>query len=116
MIAERGVPGFAIAEPARHGFEGLEADPPSAANAAGANPVAALEGCAQAHLSFAWREASVHAAMFDPQLPMGQHPELSAAHDAAFLVLRRAVEATCISSHAPRRPRRRTWRPCMCGR
>ena len=33
MIAERGVPGFAIAEPARHGFEGLEADPPSAANA-----------------------------------------------------------------------------------
>ena len=46
----------------------------------------------------------MYAAMFEPQLPAGQHPELSAAHNAAFLILRRAAEAACNSSHAPRRP------------
>ena len=129
MIAERGVPGFAIAElarilgvstaaPYRHfrdrdsllaevarrGFEGLQIDLTDAVRAAGTNPVAALERCAQAHLAFAGREASMYAAMFEPQLPAGQHPELSTAHDAAFLILRRAAEAACNSSHAPRRP------------
>ena len=129
MIAERGVPGFAIAElarilgvstaaPYRHfrdrdallaevarrGFEGLQTELAGAVKGAGTNSVAALERCAQAHLAFAEREASMYAAMFEPQLPRSQHPELSAAHDAAFLVLRRAAEAACNSSHAPRRP------------
>lgn len=129
MIAERGVPGFAIAElarilgvstaaPYRHfrdrdallaevarrGFEGLETDLAGAVRAAGTNAVAALERCAQAHLAFAQREVSMYAAMFDPQAPTNQHPELLAAHDAAFLILRRAAEAACNRSHAPRRP------------
>ena len=129
MIAERGVPGFAIAElarilgvstaaPYRHfrdrdsllaevarrGFEGLQTELAGAIKGAGTNPVAALERCAQAHLAFAGREASMYAAMFEAQLPSGQHPELSAAHNAAFLILRRAAEAACNSSHAPRRP------------
>ena len=129
MIAERGVPGFAIAElarilgvsaaaPYRHfrdrdallaelarrGFEGLEADLANAAKAAGANPVVALERCAQAHLAFAAREAAVYSTMFDQQLPISAHPELLSARDAAFQVLRRVADAACDHSHAPRRP------------
>ncbi len=129
MIAERGVPGFAIAElarilgvsaaaPYRHfrgrdallaevarrGFEGLQAELAVAVKTAGGNPVTALERCAQAHLAYAGREPSMYAAMFDPQLPASQHPELLAAHDAAFLVLRQAADAACDRSLAPRRP------------
>ncbi len=129
MIAERGVPKFALAElarilgvstaaPYRHfrdhdallaevarrGFEGLEAELTLAAMAVKANPVAALEGCAQAHLAYAGRETAVYAAMFDQQLTPSAYPELLAARDAAFLVLRRVAEAACNLSHAPRRP------------
>ena len=129
MIAERGVPGFAIAElarilgvsaaaPYRHfrdrdallaevarrGFEGLEAELASAAKAAGANPAAALERCAQAHLAFAGREAAVYSTMFDQQLPISAHPDLLSARDAAFQVLRQVAEAACDRSRAPRRP------------
>ena len=128
-IAERGVPRFAVAElarilgvsaaaPYRHfrdrdallaevarrGFEGLEAELTRAAKKAKANPVAALEECAQAHLAYAGRETAVYAAMFDQQLAPSTHPELLAARDAAFLVLRRVAEAACDLSHAPRRP------------
>ena len=129
MIAERGVPKFALAElarilgvstaaPYRHfrdhdallaevarrGFEGLEAELTLAATAVKANPVAALEECAQAHLAYAGRETAVYVAMFDQQLAPSAYPELLAARDAAFLVLRRVAEAACNLSHAPRRP------------
>lgn len=129
MIAERGMPKFAIAElarilgvsaaaPYRHfrdrdallaelarrGFEGLAAELTLAAEAAKANPVAALEGCAQAHLAYAGRETAVYAAMFDQQLAPSAHPELLAARGAAFLVLRQVAEAACDLSLAPRRP------------
>jgi len=129
MIAERGVPKFGIAElarilgvsaaaPYRHfrdrdallaevarrGFEGLEAELALAAKAANANPVAALERCAQAHLAYAGRETAVYAAMFDQQLASSAHPKLLAARDAAFLVLRRVAEAACNLSSVPRRP------------
>ncbi len=129
MIAERGMPKFAIAElarilgvsaaaPYRHfrdrdallaevarrGFEGLEAELTLAAKAARADPVAALEACAQAHLSYAGRETAVYAAMFDQQLLSSAHPELWAARDTALLVLRRVAEAACDLSLAARRP------------
>ena len=129
MIAERGVPRFAIAElarilgvsaaaPYRHfrdhdallaevaqrGFEGLEAELALAAKTATSNPVTALEGCAQAHLAYAGRNTAVYAAMFDQHLAPSAYPELLAARDAAFMVLRRVAEAACNLSQAPRRP------------
>lgn len=129
MIAERGLAGFAIAElaravgvspaaPYRHfrdrqallaevarrGFEQLAAELAEAAAASQSDPVRALQGCAQAHLAFAGREAAVYAAMFETGFPSGEHPELMRARDDAFAVLRRAADAACSRSTAPRRP------------
>ena len=129
LIAERGLAGFAIAElaravgvssaaPYRHfrdrdavvaevarrGFEGLRSDLAAALAAGGANAVADLERCAQAHLAFAARERPVYAAMFEPHFPFRSHPDLLTTRDAAFGVLRRAAQAACDRSRAPRRP------------
>ena len=129
LIAERGLAGFAVAElaravgvssaaPYRHfrdrdavvaevarrGFEGMALEMGRAVEAAGANPMVALERCAQAHLTFAGRERPVYAAMFEPHFPLGSHPDLLQARDDAFAVLRRAADAACSRSQAPRRP------------
>lgn len=79
MIAEQGVPKFAIAELAQRGLGGLEAELALAAKVVTGNPIAAVEGCAQAHLAYAGRRAAVYAAMFDQQLAPSVHPELLAA-------------------------------------
>lgn len=129
LIAERGISGFAVAElaravgvsaaaPYRHfrdrdavlaevarrGFEALEADLGAALIARPADPVAALEACAQAHLAFAGRESPVYGAMFDPHFPIAAHPDLARARDAALAVLRVAAQAACDRSRAARRP------------
>ncbi len=128
MIAERGLAGFAIAElarvvgvspaaPYRHfrdrnaviaevarrGFESLAADL-AAATAGQGDPLGALERAAQAHVAFAGREPAVYAAMFDAGFPSGEHLELVVARNDAFAVLRRAADAACAMSRAPRRP------------
>ena len=129
MIAERGLAGFAIAElarvvgvspaaPYRHfrdrnaviaevarrGFESLAADLAAATAGLQGDPLGALERAAQAHIAFAGREPAVYAAMFDAGFPSGEHPELVVARNAAFAVLRRAADAACAMSRAPRRP------------
>ncbi len=129
MIAERGVAGFAIAElaravgvsqaaPYRHfrdrnaliaevarrGFEQLAAELDAARRSTGADPLAALERSAQAHLAFARREGAVYAAMFEAGFPAGEYPELLKARDGAFGVLRLAAQMACDRSRAPRRP------------
>ncbi len=129
MIAERGLAGFAIAElarvvgvspaaPYRHfrdrnaviaevarrGFESLAADLAAATAGSQTDPLGALERAAQAHVAFAGREPAVYAAMFDAGFPSGEHPELVIARSAAFAVLRRAADAACAMSQAPRRP------------
>jgi len=129
MIAERGLAGFAIAElarvvgvspaaPYRHfrdrnaviaevarrGFDQLAAELTSATAGSQADPLGALERAAQAHIAFAGREPAVYAAMFDAGFPSGGHPELVVARNAAFAVLRRAADAACAMSRAPRRP------------
>lgn len=128
LIAERGLAGFAvaelaravgvspaapyrhfrdrdavIAEVARRGFESLSADL-RAASASGGPAVAALERCAQAHLAFAARERPVYAAMFEPDFPVGAHPDLVKARDATFALLRRAAQAACEQSPTARPP------------
>lgn len=129
LIAERGISGFAVAElaravgvsaaaPYRHfrdrdavlaevsrrGFEALEADMRSAVAARLADPVAALEACAQAHLAFAGREGPVYGAMFDPHFPIAAHPDLARARDAALSVLRGAAQNACDRNRDARRP------------
>jgi AcrR family transcriptional regulator len=129
LIAERGISGFAVAElaravgvsaaaPYRHfrdrdavlaevarrGFEALEADLHTALAARPADPVAALEACAQAHLAFAGRESPVYGAMFDPHFPIAAHPDLARARDDALAVLRIAAQTACDRSRAARRP------------
>jgi AcrR family transcriptional regulator len=129
LIAERGIGGFAVAElaravgvsaaaPYRHfrdrdavlaevarrGFEALATEMRRAVEASRADPVAALEACAQAHLAFAGRDRPVYSAMFDPHFPVSAHPELTRARDAAFAVLRAAAQAACDRSTAARRP------------
>ena len=93
-----------LAEVARRGFEQLAAELAEAAAVSPSDPVRALERCAQMHLAFAGREAAVYAAMFDAGFPSADHPELLRARDAAFAVLRRAADAACSLSTAPRRP------------
>lgn len=129
LIAERGLAGFAVAElarvvgvssaaPYRHfrdrdavvaevarrGFDGLASDMEAAIRSGGNDTVAALEQCAQAHLAFAERERPVYGTMFDPHFPVGNHPELLAAREAAFALLRGAAQVACDHSRAPRRP------------
>ncbi len=129
LIAERGIAGFAVAElaravgvsaaaPYRHfrdrdavvaevarrGFDMLAAEMRAAADARRGDLVAALESCAQAHLTFAAREQPVYAAMFDPHFPTAAHAELLRARDAAFAVLRGAAAAACGRGQAPQRP------------
>lgn len=129
LIAERGLGGFAVAElaravgvsaaaPYRHfrdrdavvaevakrGFLALADAMRKAAEGRSRNPVAALEDCAQAHLAYAARERPVYAAMFDPNFPVVDHPELARARDDALAVLRAAAQAACDRSMAARRP------------
>ena len=129
MIAERGLAGFAIAElarvvgvspaaPYRHfrdrnaviaevarrGFESLAADLTAATAGLQGDPLRALERAAQAHVAFARREPAVYATMFDAGFPSGEHSDLGVARNDAFAVLRRAADAACAMSRAPRRP------------
>ena len=78
--------------------------PGPAATAGQGDPLGALERAAQSHIAFAGREPAVYAAMFDAGFPSGEHPDLVVARSAAFAVLRRAADAACAMSRAPRRP------------
>ena len=129
LIAERGLGGFAVAElaravgvsaaaPYRHfrdrdavlaevarrGFAHMASAMRTAVDAKLRDPVAALEDCAQAHLAYAAAERPVYAAMFDPNFPVAEHPELARARDDAFVVLRAAAAAASQRSAATKRP------------
>lgn len=93
-----------LAEVARRGFEALAAAMRTAVAARAANPVAALEACAQAHLAYAAAERPIYAAMFEPQFPVSEHKDLARARDAAFAELRLAAAAATDRSRAERRP------------
>jgi len=90
------------AEIARRGFEKFAAELEAAATAQRARPVAALEACGRAYLTFARREPAFYAVMFGPDLP--DDPDLRRAADGAFAVLRRAAESACGPRVAPGRP------------
>lgn len=129
LIAERGPAGFAfvelaraagvsaaapyrhfrdrnalLAEVARRGYELLMADLERAWNGGKPDPVTAIEACGRAYLGFARRNAAFYAAMFDATLAFESEPELRAAADAAFAVLRRAADAAVATATRNRPP------------
>ncbi len=129
LIAERGPAGFAfvelaraagvsaaapyrhfrdrnalMAEVARRGYELLTTDLERAWNGGKPDPVTAIEVCGRVYLDFARRNAAFYAAMFDTALGFESEPELRAAADAAFAVLRRAADAAVATATRNRPP------------
>jgi AcrR family transcriptional regulator len=93
-----------VAEIALQGFNRFAAELRAAWEAGGPAPVRALEYVGRAYLSFARREPASYAAMFEPGFPLEENPELLAASDRAFAVLRQAAEAVINTIPGTKRP------------
>jgi AcrR family transcriptional regulator len=117
LIAEKGPAGFTFAEAARwagvspaapyrhfrdrdellasvaqRGFESFEAALTHAWNGGAPDAFTAFERLGKAYLAFARAEPAYYSAMFESGLPPDANPELRAASDRAFAVLRAASE------------------------
>ena len=117
LIAEKGPAGFTFAEAARwagvspaapyrhygdrdelmsdvarRGFELFTAALQDAWNDGLPDPMTAFERLGKAYLAFARAEPSYYSAMFEAGVPMNANPDLEAASERAFTVLRRASE------------------------
>ncbi|NNG02472.1 MAG: TetR/AcrR family transcriptional regulator [Inquilinus sp.] len=84
-----------MADVAQRGFAQFADDLAAAWNEGAPDPVAALDRIGRAYLAFAGREPAYYVAMFESQLPPDCSPDLTAAADRAFGVLRQAAEAVC---------------------
>ena len=129
LIAERGPNGFTFAEvarmvgvsgaaPYRHfrdrnalmeevaliGFQRFAADLLRAWDDAKPTPLAGLLAIGRAYLAFARREPAFYAAMFGCDAPTEMPPELTAASDRAFTVLRHAAQTLLRGHTGPNRP------------
>jgi AcrR family transcriptional regulator len=129
LIAEKGPGGFTIADAARQagvspaapyrhfrdrdalmadvarlGFEAFAAKLDKAWNGGQPELMRAFERVGKAYLEFARDEPSYYAAMFDAGVPVAATPELRAAADRAFDVLRTAAEALSSTLPEGRRP------------
>ncbi|TCT07735.1 TetR/AcrR family transcriptional regulator [Aquabacter spiritensis] len=93
-----------MADVARRGFEAFEAALAAAWDKGRPNPSAALERLGKAYLAFARTEPAYYAAMFEAGVPLDSSPELRAAGDRAFAVLRTAAEAVAAAIPAGARP------------
>ena len=93
-----------LSDVARRGFEEFEAQLSSAWDDGKPNPVAAFERVGKAYLAFARKEPSFYSAMFEAGIALDASPELRAAGDRAFAVVRRACEAISSQLPAGRRP------------
>ena len=93
-----------LSDVARRGFEEFEAQLSRAWDDGKPNPVAAFERVGKAYLAFARKEPSFYSAMFEAGIALDASPELRAAGDRAFAVVRRACEAISSQLPAGRRP------------
>jgi len=93
-----------LAEIARRGFELFEAELTRAWAEGRPEPVGALENVGRAYLEFARSKPGYYAAMFEAAIPGETHPDLRAAGDRAFGVLRQAAEAVCAKLPKESRP------------
>lgn len=82
-----------LSDVARQGFEKFEQQLAAAWDDGKPDPQTAFERMGKAYLAFARSEASYYSAMFEAGIPLDANPELRAAGDRAFAVVRRACEA-----------------------
>lgn len=93
-----------LADVARRGFELFAERLERAWDDGRPEPSAAFENVGRAYLAFARDEAPYYSAMFEAGVPIDADPELRAAADRAFAVLRRASEAVAARLPADKRP------------
>jgi AcrR family transcriptional regulator len=129
LIAEKGPFGFTVAEAARaagvspaapyrhfqdrndlladvalRGFERFEATLAAAWDEGRPDPSSAFERMGKAYLGFARGEPAYYAAMFEGGIPLERHPELIAAGERVFAILRHAAETLSAQLPAEKRP------------
>jgi AcrR family transcriptional regulator len=129
LIAKKGPAGFTFAEAARwagvspaapyrhfrdrdellanvalRGFQQFEAVLAKAWNDGKPDPIAALDRMGKAYLAFARSEPAYYSAMFEAGIALDLSPELHAAGDGAFAVLRAAAERLAATVPGPQRP------------
>jgi AcrR family transcriptional regulator len=129
LIREKGPAGFTFAEAARwagvspaapyrhfrdrdellasvalQGFERFVAMLTTAWNGGRPAPRQAFDELGKAYLAFARTEPAYYSAMFEAGIPLHNNPELLAASERAFAVLRDATEALIAGMPAGKRP------------
>jgi len=93
-----------LADVARRGFEQFAAALEAAWDGGRPDPMTAFERTGRAYLAFARTEPSYYSAMFEAGVPLEASPELTAAGDRAFAVIRAASERLIEQMPAGRRP------------
>jgi AcrR family transcriptional regulator len=93
-----------LADVARRGFEQFEAALTRAWDEGRPDPITAFDRLGRAYLDFAKREPAFYSAMFEAGVPPESSPELRAAGDRAFAVLRNASEVLVAKIPTPERP------------
>jgi len=81
-----------LADVARRGFEQFAAGLEQAWDGGRPEPFVAFERLGKAYLAFARTEPAYYSAMFEAGIPLEVSPELTAAGDRAFAVIRSASE------------------------
>ena len=93
-----------VSDVARRGFEHFEAALNRAWDNGRPDPATAFERLGKAYLQFARSEPAYYSAMFEAGIPVDSNPELRAASDRAFAVLRNATEGLIATLPAGNRP------------
>jgi AcrR family transcriptional regulator len=129
LIAEKGPAGFTVAEAARlagvspaapyrhfrdaeallaevalRGYERFAAALAAAWQNGSPDPQRAFEALGRAYLAYARDEPAYYAAMFETHIALDRYPDLQAAGDRAFAILREAAERLTASLPKHRRP------------
>ena len=93
-----------LADVAVRGFDAFAAALERAWDGGRPTPFAAFERLGRAYLAFARSEPAYYSAMFETGLPVEMSPELQAAGDRAFAVIRTAAERLIADMPPGRRP------------
>jgi AcrR family transcriptional regulator len=93
-----------LSDVARRGFEEFELALVRAWDEGRPDPLTAFERVGKAYLAFARTEPAYYSAMFEAGIPLDLNPELRAAGDRAFAVLRTAAERLIANMPSERRP------------
>lgn len=93
-----------MADVAQRGFARFAADLAAGWDEGRPAPLDALERLGRAYLAFARSEPAFFSAMFESGLSFADYPELGAACDRAFEVLRQACETIAGTVAPPQRP------------